>query len=68
VTVFERVAAADGDTKGLFSAEALAGYAQVLGREVRADEVQAVLNELMVATLLIGITPIVVLLAFFWVN
>jgi hypothetical protein len=49
VTVFERVAGADGDTKGLFSVEALAGHAQVLGRDVRADEVQAVLNELMVA-------------------
>jgi len=47
VTVFERVAGADGDAKGLFSGEALSGYAQVLGREVRADEVQSVLNELM---------------------
>ncbi|MBA3589722.1 AAA family ATPase [Methylibium sp.] len=47
--VFERVAGIDGDAKGLFSADSLAGYAQVLGRDVRADEVQAVLNELMVA-------------------
>lgn len=45
--VFERVAGAAGDAKGLFSAEALAGYASVVGREIRADEVQAVLNELM---------------------
>jgi len=49
--VFERVAGVDGDAKGLFSAEALAGYAQTLGREVRADEVQAVLNELMAANI-----------------
>jgi hypothetical protein len=47
--VFERVAGVDGDAKGMFSAESLAGYAQVLGRDVRADEVQAVLNELMAA-------------------
>lgn len=49
--VFERIAGVDGDAKGLFSAEALGGYARTLGREVRADEVQAVLNELMVANI-----------------
>ena len=49
MAVFERVAGTDGDAKGLFSGESLTGYAQVLGRDVRADEVQAVLNELMVA-------------------
>ena len=36
-----------GDVKGLFSADSLAGYAKAVGREVRADEIQAVLNELM---------------------
>jgi hypothetical protein len=49
--VFERVAAVDGDAKGLFSAETLAGYAQALGRDVRADEVQAVLSQLMSANI-----------------
>jgi hypothetical protein len=34
--VFERVAGAEGDAKGLFCAEALAGHAAVVGREVRA--------------------------------
>ena len=47
--VFERVAGADGHAKGLFSGEALAGYGAAVGREVRADEVQAVLGELMAA-------------------
>lgn len=47
--VFERVAGADGQAKGLFAGEALASYAAAVGREVRADEVQAVLNELMQA-------------------
>jgi hypothetical protein len=47
--VFERVAGADGDAKGLFSAEALAGYCGKVNRDVRPDEVQAVLNDLMAA-------------------
>jgi hypothetical protein len=51
MAVFERIAGTDGDAKGLFSAEALAGYAQAVGRDVRADEVQAVLNELMAANI-----------------
>jgi hypothetical protein len=49
--VFERVAGADGEAKGLFSGEAVAGYGGVVGREVRPDEVQAVLNELMAANI-----------------
>lgn len=47
VAVFERIAAAEGDAKGLFAADALAAYGWALSRDVRADEVQAVLNELM---------------------
>jgi hypothetical protein len=49
--VFERIAGADGEAKGLFSGEALARYGGVVGREVRPDEVQAVLNELMAANI-----------------
>jgi hypothetical protein len=49
MAVFARVASAGGDAKGLFSAEALAAYGQAIEREVRSEEVQAVLNELMVA-------------------
>lgn len=49
MAVFERVAGAAGDAKGLFSADALAAYGKAVGRDVRADEVQSVLNELMVA-------------------
>lgn len=49
VAVFERVAGAGGEAKGLFSGEALSAYGQAIRREVRADEVQSVLNELMVA-------------------
>jgi hypothetical protein len=49
MAVFERVADAGGEVKGLFSADALASYGKDIGRDVRADEVQAVLNELMEA-------------------
>ncbi len=45
--VFERIARSGADARGLFAADALAEYRQVIGREVRADEVQVVLNELM---------------------
>jgi hypothetical protein len=51
VAVFERIAGIDGDAKGLFSGEALAGYSAGLGRDVRSDEVQAVLNDLMAANI-----------------
>jgi hypothetical protein len=47
LAVFERVAGADGDARGMFAGDALADYAKLVGREVRADEVQAVLGELM---------------------
>lgn len=48
LSVFERIAAT-GEAKGMFSGDALAAYGQAIRREVRADEVQAVLNELMAA-------------------
>jgi hypothetical protein len=51
MSVFERIAGSNGDAKGLFAGEALAAYAAALGREVRADEVQAVLNGLMDANI-----------------
>jgi hypothetical protein len=50
-SVFERIAGSDGDAKGMFAGEALAAYAAALGREVRNDEVQAVLNALMDANI-----------------
>jgi hypothetical protein len=50
-SVFERIAGVDGDVKGLFSGEALASYSAGLGREVRVDEVQSVLNDLMAANI-----------------
>ncbi|MDY0977734.1 ATP-binding protein [Massilia sp. CFBP9012] len=51
--VFERIAASDGDARGLFSADAAADYARVLGREVRVDEIQPAVNDLMDANLIL---------------
>ena len=51
VAIFERIAAADGEAKGVFSNDAAAEYSKVVGREVRVEEVQPVVNELMAANL-----------------
>ncbi len=49
--LFERIAGSEGDARGLFAADALAAYAQRLARDVRVDEVQSILNELMAANI-----------------
>lgn len=50
--VFERIASTDGDARGLFSAEAAADYGKAIGREVRVEEVQPVVNDLLAANLI----------------
>jgi len=50
--IFERIAATDGDTRGLFSAEAAADYTRSVGREVRVEKVQPVVNDLLAANLI----------------
>lgn len=49
--VFERIASTDGDARGIFSLEAAADYGKAIGREVKVDEIQPVVNELMGANL-----------------
>lgn len=49
MAIFERIAGTDGDAKGIFSAEAAADYSRTLAREVKVDEIQPVVNELMEA-------------------
>ena len=53
VAVFERIASSPGDARGLFSADAVAGYSNVLGKEVRVEEIQPVVNELLNANLIL---------------
>lgn len=50
--IFERVAGCEGGAKGLFSAEAAAAYGEAIGREVRVEEIQPVVNELLAANVL----------------
>lgn len=49
MAIFERIAGTDGDAKGIFSADAAADYSRTLGREVKVEEIQPVVNELMEA-------------------
>ena len=50
--IFDRVARSDGPARGIFSAEAAAAYGEAIGREVRVEEIQPVVNELLGANVL----------------
>ena len=50
--IFDRLATATDNTRRLFSAEAAADYSQILGREVRIEEIQPAVNELLAANLI----------------
>lgn len=51
--VFDRIATAQGAARRLFSADAAAAYSHALGREVRVEEVQKVVNALVDANLVL---------------
>lgn len=50
--IFDRIAMTDGDARRLFSVPAAADYTKAVGREVRVDEIQPVVNELLGANLI----------------
>jgi hypothetical protein len=50
--IFERIASTDGDARGVFSVEAAADYTKSFGREVRVEEIQPVVNDLLAANLI----------------
>jgi hypothetical protein len=50
--IFTRIASSNGDVRGLFSGDAAVDYSATLGREVRIEEIQPVVNELMDANLI----------------
>ncbi len=52
IAVFARIAATEGEAKGLFSAQAAQQYSSVVGREVHIEEIQPVINELLAANLI----------------
>ena len=49
--IFERIASKE-EARGIFSGEAAGAYSKAVGREVRIDEAQPVVNELMAANLI----------------
>ena len=50
--IFERIASTPGDARGVFSAEAAADYTKAVGRDVRVEEIQPVVNDLLAANLI----------------
>lgn len=50
--IFERIASTDGDARGIFSVEAAAEYGKAIGRDVKVEEIQPVVNELMESNLI----------------
>jgi hypothetical protein len=50
--VFDRIAATTGEATGVFSSEGAAAYTKAVGREVKIEEIQPVVNELMAANLI----------------
>ena len=51
--IVARVARSAGPARGIFSAEVTAAYGEVIGRELRVEEIQPVVNELLGANGLI---------------
>lgn len=50
--IFERIASTDGDARGVFSADAASEYTTAVGRDVRVEEIQPVVNDLLAANLI----------------
>ena len=50
--IFDRVARSEGPARGIFSAEAALSYSEAIGRELRVEEIQPVVNELLAANAL----------------
>jgi len=50
--IFDRIASTDGDARGLFSADAAEAYSRAIGRQVKVEEAQPVVNELMASNLI----------------
>jgi AAA domain len=53
VAVFDRIAGSQGDARGLFSADAAEAYSKAIGREVRIEEIQPVVNMLVSENLIL---------------
>lgn len=52
VAVFDKIASSSLGAKGLYSADAAAEHSKTVGRDVRVEEIQPVVNELLAANLI----------------
>lgn len=50
--IFDRIASAEGGVRGIFSTDAAAQYSKAVGREVKVEELQPIVNELMATNLI----------------
>lgn len=50
--IFGKIAAAEGDAKGIFSVDAAADFSKMVGRDVKVEEIQPVVNEMMAANVI----------------
>ncbi|MCL2875534.1 MAG: ATP-binding protein [Betaproteobacteria bacterium] len=53
IALFDRITSASEGVRGVFSAKAVAGYSNALGRPVRVEEIQPIANQLLDANLII---------------
>jgi len=51
--IFEKIAATEGEAKGIFSAAAAGEYTKAIGREVKVEEIQPAANVLLAANLIV---------------
>ncbi len=51
--MFDRIAISQGEARGLFSGEAAEAYSKSIGREVRIEEIQPVVNTLVSENLIL---------------
>ncbi|MGY8524445.1 AAA family ATPase [Paracidovorax citrulli] len=52
VAIFDWIASNGGEARGLFSGEAVLAYAKAVGREVRVEEIQPLVNDLLATNLI----------------
>lgn len=55
--IFDRITQAPENAKGIFSAEAAAAYSSAIGREVRVEEIQPVVNALVAENIVMRPAP-----------
>jgi hypothetical protein len=55
IAIFDRVARSEGPARGIFSVDAAMAYGDAIGREVRVEDIQPVVNDLLAANVLMRV-------------